>query len=266
MPFVMSLRVLLMLLIGHALAHEHVRHHLTSLSSKAATSIDGGMDLILPDSNDEGKPQGRISASSDPRGRRMAETTGVKKMLAVRVIANDASTSASEAEISDSWYGNGNDPVNLKSQYSACSFGKLTVDPFNGTTTTGAIVSNGATTVTINMTASRFNHEIIQDAVIVALEAQLGDLPAQFDHVMLCLPPGTSNVDPQEGDSESASWRSYAKGDHWLSVYNDMWCTSTSNQMHEIGHNLNLDHSGQGADEYGDKSGMVRINMCLRAD
>ena len=28
--------------------------------------------------------------------------------------------------------------------------------------------------------------------------------------------------------------------------------------MHEIGHNLGLDHAGEGSDGYGDKSGMVR--------
>ena len=36
-------------------------------------------------------------------GRRLA-STGTKEMLAIRVVADDASTSASKADISDSWY------------------------------------------------------------------------------------------------------------------------------------------------------------------
>jgi hypothetical protein len=42
-----------------------------------------------------------------------------------------------------------------------------------------------------------------------------------------------------------------------LSVYNDDLCTSVSSQMHEIGHNLNLGHSSQGTEKYGDQSGMM---------
>jgi hypothetical protein len=42
-----------------------------------------------------------------------------------------------------------------------------------------------------------------------------------------------------------------------LSVYNDELCTSVSSQMHEIGHNLNLGHSSQGNDKYGDQTGMM---------
>ena len=41
------------------------------------------------------------------------------------------------------------------------------------------------------------------------------------------------------------------------SVYNDEACNQVSTQVHELGHNLNLAHSGMGSDEYGDKSGMM---------
>ena len=37
------------------------------------------------------------------------------------VIAPDASTTSSESEISDAWFGTSGDTVNLKSQYEACS-------------------------------------------------------------------------------------------------------------------------------------------------
>jgi len=42
-----------------------------------------------------------------------------------------------------------------------------------------------------------------------------------------------------------------------LSVYNDEWCTYLSAQLHELGHNLNLGHSGEGSQAYDDQSGYM---------
>jgi len=64
--------------------------------------------------------------------------------------------------------------------------------------------------------------------------------------VMICVPPGTA------GD-----WVAYAYSNHWLSVYNDEWCTYPSVQMHEIGHNLGLAHSKEDDDRYGDQTGIM---------
>mmetsp|Transcript_4992 Transcript_4992/g.10034 ORF Transcript_4992/g.10034 Transcript_4992/m.10034 type:complete len:695 (-) Transcript_4992:74-2158(-) len=57
-----------------------------------------------------------------------------------------------------------------------------------------------------------------------------------------------------------------------ITVYNDNWCRMVSAQMHEIGHNLNFDHSGTSGDEYGDTSGMMGYSyrsddtkMCFNA-
>lgn len=44
---------------------------------------------------------------------------------------------------------------------------------------------------------------------------------------------------------------------HYLSVYNDDWCNYPSGQVHEIGHNLDLEHAGEGSEEYGDQTGMM---------
>jgi len=60
---------------------------------------------------------------------RRSLVSGDRSVLVVRVIAADGQTSASEARLSDSVFGNGADgsvdPVTLKSQYSACSYGAL---------------------------------------------------------------------------------------------------------------------------------------------
>ena len=72
------------------------------------------------------------------------------------------------------------------------------------------------------------------------------------NHVMYCLPPGTM------------SGIAYAFVNSWMSVYSDQWCTYVSAQMHELGHNIGLAHSGEltcpvyASDcEYGDQSGMM---------
>ena len=43
------------------------------------------------------------------------------KLAVATGIAPDASTTSSESEISDAWFGTSGDTVNLKSQYEACS-------------------------------------------------------------------------------------------------------------------------------------------------
>jgi hypothetical protein len=179
-------------------------------------------------------------------GRRLAVTTGTKNMLAIRVVAADTSTTASEDEISDSWFGTYDDPVNLKSQYSACSYGALTCNAASKTTSTGVAVSNGVYEVTIGNTVSGEADGVIRDAVVAAGNSALGNMQNQFDHVMLCLPPGTSG-----------GWIGYAYINWYLSVFNDDWCTYLSIQMHEIGHNLDLAHSGEGTNQYGDQTAMM---------
>jgi len=52
-----------------------------------------------------------------------------KTVLVVRVIATDGATTATEAELSDSVFGTDGDPVNLKSQYEACSHDKMKILP-----------------------------------------------------------------------------------------------------------------------------------------
>jgi len=153
-------------------------------------------------------------------GRRLA-TTGTKEMLAIRVVAADASTTASEAEISDSWFGTNGDPVNLRSQYFACSYGALEVNAASKTTTTGVNVANGVHEVTISNTVSGASDGVIRNAVVAAGDAALGTMQSQFDHVMLCLPPGTSG-----------GWIGYAYINWYLSVFNNDWCNYVSIQMH----------------------------------
>jgi len=115
-----------------------------------------------------------------------------RRVLAVRVRASDSITTASEAVLSDKIFGTSGDRSNLKERFATCSYGETQIIPYSGRTATGVTVSNGVYTVTISNRASRVDEGIIRDAALAALTQSLGDIASQFDHVMLCLPPGTN--------------------------------------------------------------------------
>jgi hypothetical protein len=195
--------------------------------------------------------------------------TGTKTVLVIRAVAADSATTASEETLSDDVFGTLGDAVNLKSQYSQCSDGQLQFEPL---TTNSLVGADGVYTVNLpNTFVTVADNGVIKDAMVNQAIADLGaPLETIANYVVLCLPPGTA------GD-----WIAYAYINHWLSVYNDVWCQYPSAQMHELGksrsigsipgnimsshnpysgHNLNLGHSNDGATAYGDQSGMmVRI-------
>jgi len=178
-------------------------------------SQDVDVDKIVKPKRNNGNGNGN---------RKLAVVTGNKSILAVRVVAPDATTTSSVAAISDSIFGTNGDPVNLKSQYAVCSNNLLSFNP-----TTNSQATNGVYQVTISQTVTGIADSTVRNAVTSQLTSDLGNLPSQFDHVMLCLPAGTSG-----------SWIAYAYVNSWLSVYNNQWCGYVSGQVHELGHNLNL--------------------------
>mmetsp|Transcript_17060 Transcript_17060/g.25378 ORF Transcript_17060/g.25378 Transcript_17060/m.25378 type:complete len:617 (-) Transcript_17060:192-2042(-) len=213
-----------------------------STLKKNGAYFDEDGNLVLP--NLDNLEIGESNENTDER--RLATVVGDKEMLAIRVVAPDATTTSSESEISDSWFGTHGDPVNLKSQYAACSYGQLRCEGAGKTTSTGVTVSDGVYTIEISNNVSGVNRDIVRGWVVMEGDAILGSMKSQFDHVMLCFPPGT------RGD-----WIAYAYTNWYLSIYNDEWCNYVSGQMHEIGHNLNLAHSGEGTLAYGDQTGMM---------
>jgi len=170
-----------------------------------------------------------------------SSSTVTRTILALRVIANDAETTMSKTEISDAWFGTYNDPVNLRSQIKACSYGKQVFTPY----VDSRIEEGGVFEVTIDKYVSGSTNIDIADAALVAANGLLGDLPSQVDHVMVCVPPGTNG-----------SWIAYGGG-QWNSAFNDNWCGYVSAQMHQIGTQLDLGYSGEGEGKYDDLSGMM---------
>jgi hypothetical protein len=82
-------------------------------------------------------------------------------------------------------------------------------------------IVSGVVTVTISNTISGASDGTIRNAVTSALNAAGFPTPGQAQHIMYCLPPGTSG-----------SWIAYAYVDSWLSVYNNQWCNYVSTDEH----------------------------------
>lgn len=167
-----------------------------------------------------------ILVNSDPserRLRRIPKTTGDKTVLAVRVIATNSAFSKTETELATSVFGGPNDFVNLKSQYSACSHGKINMiqrADLNGLTSN---IANGVVTLYVDM-PTEVGHSTMVNEVSQELNREFGlSVNEIADHVLYCLPPGTFNG------------VGYALMNRGLSVFNDKLCTSVSTQMHEIG-------------------------------
>ena len=68
------------------------------------------------------------------------------------------------------------------------------MNPFSNQTTSGYVVDNGVVEVQISTLVTGQSDTIVKNAATAALSALLGisDLATAFDHVMLCLPPGTT--------------------------------------------------------------------------
>lgn len=137
-----------------------------------------------------GKGNGRTGSHSGQHWDRKLSTTGTKSVLAVRVVAPDASTTSTIAELSDEIFGTSGDPINLQTQFEACSGGKLKMRP---ATDNSGIIQNGVVEVTISRNVGNTDNSIIRNAALEAVKNRLGqNLADKFDHVMLCLPPGTN--------------------------------------------------------------------------
>lgn len=125
------------------------------------------------------------------RRRRLASNTvvtGTKSVLVIRVrsTSDAAETSSSADTLYQRVFA---DAVNLKSQTLACSHGKLNFVPASGHPT----ITNGVTTVQMAARVIGRNFNQVEDDVIAAATAQLGGgaLNSKFNHVMICMPPGT---------------------------------------------------------------------------
>jgi len=123
-----------------------------------------------------------------------------------------------------------------RSQYQACSGGKLDFVP-----ATGANSVNGVTTITIPNTASGKTKEKVSEWAFAEFERLHGSYN-QWSHVVYILP---SSVD----FGKAAAFGYVGWG---VTVYEDTTASILLVLMHEIGHNLRMLHSGANGLDYGD--------------
>jgi len=189
------------------------------------------------------------------RHRNLAETTGTRKVLVVRVIDKTGIAMDQDAvQLEDDIF---SDAVSLKTQYAACSHDQLILEPATefGTDVAGVFI-NGIVDVTVDATATNGLSTTFEDLAVAKVTTDYGggnSLGDTYDLVLYCLPPGTVS-------DTGKSWLAYAYANRWDSYYNsDMdSCSNIADTMHETGHNFNLDHSGiKGDGEYTDHSGMM---------
>ena len=158
----------------------------TTLMSEEAMIMDGEMWLPADATIEFG------SNSQNDRRLETSKTLGVKKVLVIRANGRDLSTTSTSKTLSDKVFGTYGDTATLESQYKACSHGKIDFQPFHGMTTGGTFVENGVLDVNIDLQVAGTIRYEIEDAIEEAADRLVGSLHEQFDHVMLCLPPGTT--------------------------------------------------------------------------
>jgi len=178
--------------------------------------------------------------------------TGPTPILVVKVTdKNGLAPDELTAEISDDVFGTTADTVNLKSQLHACSMGRLVVIP--GDNNSGKINQSvynapGVMAVKLSISIETKTNAEIRNAITAEVEKELGiDLPGPYKHVMYVLKKCYNNC----------GWAAYAFVNGWNSVYVGDYYKYVGVQVHELGHNFGLGHSG-GLDggEYSDHTCM----------
>jgi hypothetical protein len=170
--------------------------------------------------------------------------SGTKKVLVVRIAASDKGASMSAAELSDSVFGTSGDKVNLRTQYLACSHNQLDLQPADDRTAGSTRIKDGVVSINVGLRTREGRHTFINTATN-KIQQKFGNILDIADHVLYILPEGTY------------SGLAAAYLNHWMSFYNDGWGMQSSVQVHEVGHNLGLHHSGEGSSDYGDQTGLM---------
>jgi hypothetical protein len=196
------------------------------------------------------------------RGRRLAATTGVRKVLVVRVTSPDSTPEKTATELANDCFGIGvfADTVQLKSQFNACSGGKYQPGPTANNATAG--IKDGVVDVTISINAvgvlalntvenaartaatskyychfELFSQQPKHDNSHCLFPIRVDKVGAlsQFDHIVFTW--------TQYSDWQGAAAYAYVNGD--VSCFRDTYIWQMGVQVHEFGHNLGLSHSGE---------------------
>mmetsp|Transcript_578 Transcript_578/g.701 ORF Transcript_578/g.701 Transcript_578/m.701 type:complete len:254 (+) Transcript_578:372-1133(+) len=150
-----------------------------------------------------------------------AATGNEFSILVLRGNGIDSRMTYAVEELSDSIFGTSGDPINLRSQYSACSYNQVIFKP---TTRDGTL--NGVYDVTLKRSIIGSWDSDITNAMVNQAERNFGTKLTKFvNYVMICIPPGTRG-----------NWIAYVS--LWLlkkgSEYNISDCFLNKNESHCI--------------------------------
>ena len=158
---------------------DNVKSGITSLFVEGSEIVLSESKIIIPTN---GKKVLRQNDEVTRNKRSLSVGATVNSVLAIRVIAADASTTSSMEEMRDNFF---YDELSLGRKFYACSYGRTQMEPFNGKTVTGYDVDRGVVEVTIGNSIS--DGSDIRNAVEGQATALLGDLASQFDFVMFIM-------------------------------------------------------------------------------
>ena len=201
---------------------------------------------------------------------------GKKTLFIVRVSTPDSKVDYSLSAIHRTVF---HKDVSLKTQFEACSFGKLQFE------------SAGGIDVMLDESISAFQRP---NQIVSAAEKKVKSMlkvdamDDLADRIIFCQPPGTGR------------WIGMAAHNHWRINVNNQWCLNLATLMHEAGtyavvvsfssflssfidadvlclhllhcsaylsgHTLGLSHSGEDGDAYGDISGFMGYATSRRTD
>jgi len=217
---------------------------------RGATRAKGnkqGPPLITlpPRANVEVTRRGSPHASG---GRRhLAPLTGDSTALVVRVTAQDIDVKRNNAvytreQISSDCF---TDTVNMVTQFDACSGGKYRVFPASNDAAHDVV--DGVVEITVPFDITDVNRYTVENYAREELATKFGfsstaDSTLPWDLVMF--------VWSSAADWEGAAAYAYVNGKR--SAFQDNYIWRAAVQLHEIGHNMQLYHSGQGAATYTD--------------
>ena len=190
-----------------------------------------------------------ISLNKKRVDRKLAVVTGSKPILVVRVNATDYDVADNAEEVSDNIFGTYGDPNNLASQMKDCSANQLEITNTYSVDISDKLAAPGVINVNLNIPLEESTTAQVRNAITDAVQTKLGfNLPGPFQHVMYVIRGCFPNNCP---------YAAYAYVNSWLSLYQRGYYKMTAVQVHEVGHNLNLAHSGMGGGPYSDHTCMV---------
>jgi len=217
-----------------------------------AADISLRLPPVIPESQASG------SGSRDEAFTPYPTPFGAKTILIIRVAAAGGTVNAySENELSVAAFGTDGPFNSMATQFDACSYGQFTTSPFDGKINDKRI-RDGVFEVEIqspgNVGDIGVTKYSIETLVTIKLAEELGPnwrIDNEIDFVLYCLP--------------AFGFTAYGYFNNHLSVYSQERCVNPKTMIHELGHNLYLQHSNQDGIEYQDFSGWVAAALAHRS-